>query len=296
MPEAARRVLAEKIAGPLGKTLLEAAFGVYEVACGTMIRAVKAVSTYRGRDPRDFTLFAFGGNGPMVAARLADMMEMRDVVIPPSAGVFSAFGLLMSDLEHELVQGHLRPLNEAVAGELAARFDELEESVAALMRQDRIGTAKAQVTRMVDLRYAGQAHELAVPVPAGRIDVAALARAFGDEHERNYGHRADAEAVECVALRVIGRLAVGNAPLLDQSGPSQSERAPNGGAKTRSAYFGASHGLVETPVVGRVDLASTGRQGPLIIEEYDTTVVVPPSWAARLDLRGNIHLHAGESP
>jgi N-methylhydantoinase A len=71
---------------------------------GTMIRAVKAVSTYRGRDPRDFTLFAFGGNGPMVAARLADMMEMRDVVIPPSAGVFSAFGLLMSDLEHELVQ------------------------------------------------------------------------------------------------------------------------------------------------------------------------------------------------
>ena len=223
--EAARRVLAEKIAGPLGKTLLEAAFGVYEVACGTMIRAVKAVSTYRGRDPRDFTLFAFGGNGPMVAARLADMMEMRDVVIPPSAGVFSAFGLLMSDLEHELVQGHLRPLNEAVAGELAARFDELEESVAALMRQDKIGSAKAQVTRMVDLRYAGQAHELAVPVSAGRIDVAALARAFGDEHERNYGHRADAEAVECVALRVIGRLAVGNALLLDQSRPSQSERA-----------------------------------------------------------------------
>jgi N-methylhydantoinase A len=292
---AARRVLSEKIAGPLGRTVLEAAFGVYEVACGTMIRAVKAVSTYRGRDPRDFTLFAFGGNGPMVAARLADMMEMCDVVIPPSAGVFSAFGLLMSDLEHESVQGHLRPLNEAMAGELAARFDELEESVAALMRQDKIGTAKAQVTRMVDLRYAGQAHELAVPVPAGRIDVAALARAFGDEHERNYGHRADAESVECVALRVIGRLAVGNAPLLDQSRPSQSERAASGGAKTRSAYFGAAHGLVETPVVGRADLASTCRQGPLIIEEYDTTVVVPPGWAAYLDLRGNIHLHAGES-
>jgi N-methylhydantoinase A len=293
--DAARRALTEKIAGPLGKTLLEVAFGVYEVACGTMIRAVKAVSTYRGRDPRDFTLFAFGGNGPMVAARLADMMEIRHVVIPPSAGVFSAFGLLMSDLEHELVQGYLRPLNEAGAGDLTARFDALEESVAALMQQDRVGTVAAQIRRLADLRYAGQAHELAVPVPAGRVAAAALAKAFGDEHERNYGHRADAEEVECVTLRVIGRLAVGNALLLDQLGSPRSERTANGEAKARRAYFGATHGLVETPVIGRVDLASAGREGPLIIEEYDATAVVPPGWIASLDTRGNIHLHAGGS-
>ncbi len=290
---AARRALAEKVAGPLSKTLLEAAFGVYEVACGTMIRAVKAVSTYRGRDPRDFALFAFGGNGPMVAARLAEMMEMRHVVIPPSAGVFSAFGLLMSDLEHEMVQGCLRPLNEAAADELATRFEALERTVVALVQQDRVGTATAQITRMADLRYAGQAHELAVPVPAGRIDIAALARAFGDEHERNYGHRADAEAVECVTLRVIGRLSIGASPQLDQSPSSQSEWAASSEPKTRASYFGASYGLVETPVIGRAGLASTGRRGPLIIEEYDTTVVVPPGWAARLDKRGNIHLDAG---
>jgi N-methylhydantoinase A len=168
------------------------------------------------------------------------------------------------------------------------------------MQQDTVGTAAAQLLRMADLRYAGQAHELAVPVPAGRIDVVALARAFGDEHERQYGHRADAEAVECVTLRVIGRLAVGNALLRDSS-PPQSERATGGKAKTsetktRHAYFGASHGLVDTPVVGRADLASAAREGPLIVEEYDTTVVVPPGWTARLDSRGNIHLRAGEAP
>jgi N-methylhydantoinase A len=292
--DAARHALAEKVAGPLSKTLLEAAFGVYEVACGTMIRAVKAVSTYRGRDPRDFALFAFGGNGPMVAARLAEMMEMRHVVIPPNAGVFSAFGLLMSDLEHELMQGLLRPLNEAATGELATRFDALEKAVATLLQQDRIGTATAQIARMADLRYAGQAHELAVPVPAGRIDIAALARAFGDEHERNYGHRADADAVECVTLRVIGRLAVGNASPRDCQ-PSRLEPAIRGEPRTRPGYFGGSLGLVETPVIGRADLASA-REGPLIIEEYDTTVVIPPGWVARLDLHGNIHLDARGSP
>jgi N-methylhydantoinase A len=304
--DAACRALADRIAGPLGKTLLETAYGVYEVACGTMIRAVKAVSTYRGRDPRDFTLFAFGGNGPVVAAHLADMMEMRHVVIPPSAGVFSAFGLLVSDLEHEMAQGYLRPLDEAAAAELVARFALLEESVAALLQQDRVGTAAAQIMRLADLRYAGQAHELTVPVPTGHIDVAGLAKAFGDEHERNYGHRADAESVECVTLRVIGRLAVGHASLLGPLRPSGEEpttiaagsRSPAAvayeasKAKTRRAFFGANHGLVDTPVIQRADLASDGRPGPLIIEEYDTTAVVPPGWAASRDQRDNIYLHA----
>jgi N-methylhydantoinase A len=293
--DAARRVLAEKIAGPLGKPLLDAALGVYEVACGTMIRAVKAVSTYRGRDPRDFALFAFGGNGPMVAARLAEMLEMRRVVIPPSAGVFSAFGLLMSDLEHEQVQGFLRPLNESVVGDMAARFEVLEQSVGALLQQDRIGTAAATIRRMADLRYAGQAHELPVPVPAGRIDMAALAMAFGDEHERNYGHRADAEAVECVTLRVIGSLAIGNATPDGQFRPSQPESA-SAATRTRQAFFGATRGLIDTPVLSRAALASAGRKGPLIVEEYDATAVVPPGWTASLDSGGNIHLAAEASP
>src|SRR5262249_54394313 len=152
----------------------------------------------------------------------------------------------------ELVQGYLRPLNAAAVDELVAKFAALETSVAALMQQDRVGTAAAQIMRMADLRYAGQAHELAVAVPA-RIDVAALATAFGDEHERHYGHRADAEAVECVALRAIGRLAVSNAALRD-SGPSHSERLTVGEAKMRPAYFGAACGLIETPVIRRADL------------------------------------------
>ena len=293
--DAARRALADKVAKPLGKTLLETAYGVYEVACGTMLRAVKAVSTYRGRDPRDFTLFAFGGNGPVVAAHLADMMEMREVIVPPGAGVFSAFGLLLSDIDHEMVQGYLRPLNEAAAAEIDARFTALEASVAALVQQEAVGTAAAKVARLADLRYAGQAHELTVPVPAGPIDIAKLAKAFGDEHERNYGHRADADAVECVTLRVIGHLAVGKPSPLGPLPPPSKQPAAAGhisAPKMRSAYFGARHGLVDTAVIGRAHLASAGRVGPLIIEEYDATVVVPPGWTAQRDERDNIHLHA----
>jgi len=287
--DAARRALADKVAKPLGKTLLEAAYGVYEVACGSMIRAVKAVSTYRGRDPRDFTLFAFGGNGPVVAAHLAEMMEMRQVIVPQGAGVFSAFGLLLSDIDHEMAQGYLRPLSEAVAGELEARFAELEKQVAALLQHEGAGTSARQVARLADLRYVGQAHELTVPLPPGPLDIAKLADAFGDEHERNYGHRADADAVECVTLRVIGRLAVGKPSPLAPLAAVDRGSAPN---TMRHAYFGAGHGLLDTAVIGRADLAAAGRAGPLIIEEYDTTVVVPPGWTARRDARDNIHLQA----
>ena len=195
-----------------------------------MIRAVKAVSTYRGRDPRDFALFAFGGNGPVVGAQLAGMMEMRHVIIPPGAGVFSAFGLLLSDLEHEMAQGYLRPLAEMTVADLASRFAKLERAVALLLGQEALGAA--QFTRLADLRYTGQAHELTITVPDEPLDMARLATAFGDEHERNYGHRADADAVECVTLRVVGRLPVSRASQI-------ASRMP-GTAASRRRYKRAS--------------------------------------------------------
>jgi N-methylhydantoinase A len=269
--------------------LLETAYGVFEVACGTMLRAVKAVSTYRGRDPRDFTLFAFGGNGPVVAAHLAAMMEMRHVVIPPNSGVFSAFGLLLSDLEHEMARGFLRSLADVTEPELEAQFAELEQGVAALLRQEGADPAIAQFVRLADLRYAGQAHELTITLADRRPEPADLADAFGCEHERTYGHKAQSEAVECVTLRVLGRIALGNRSWREGLA-FRNAAGGDGATASRAAFFGPVHGLRDTPVIRRMNLAGRPQAGPLIVDEYDATAVVPPGWTVSLDERTNIHL------
>lgn len=289
----ARRVLEQRIARPLRTDLLKAAFGVFEIACGTMTRAVKAVTTYRGRDPRDFALFGFGGNGPVVAAHIADMLEMRRVVIPPHPGVFSAFGLLLSDIEQEVAQGWLQALADVDAAALAARYRAIEQELRQTLADDGADSSEIRYTRLADCRYAGQAHELTVALPdrgavGGDVDLAALAEAFAMEHERTYGHRAESEAVECVTIRVIARIAARQQGWLDRMAPSGGGAA--GRRATRPAYFGERYGLLDTPVIGRGELAEGLRDGPLIIEEYDSTVVVPPGWRARVDARHAIHL------
>jgi len=294
--EAARTALREQVARPLGKNPLDAAYGIYEVACGTMVRAVKAVTTYRGRDPRDFSIFAFGGNGPVVAAKIASMLEMRTVRIPPSSGVFSAYGLLLSDIEHEVYRAYLQPLADISATDLAAQYAQLDVELEALMAREGYAKTAYQVMPITEMRYTGQAHELAVSCPwdrHGRPDLAKLARAFGDEHERTYGHQAEVEAVECVTLRMVGRVATkareDHNPLeyVDQQAARSGEYSG-----TRKAFFGAEHGLLDTPVVRRPDLLGAPQPGPVIIEEYDTTCVVPPGWTAQVDERGKICLTA----
>ena len=285
----ARAVLEEKVAKPLGRDLRDTAYGIFEVACGTMVRAVKAVSTYRGRDPRDFALFAFGGNGPVVGAAIADLLEMKEVVIPPDPGVFSAVGLLLSDIEQERSRAFLRGLAAIGAAELESAYSGIERAVRADFAADGHAAGAVALARFADLRYAGQAHELSVPYAAknGAPDLAAMAEAFGAEHARTYGHRAEAEAVECVALRVKGRVAKSNGDGFTPSRRTSGAAAP----ESRVAYFGPVHGALEVPVLSRAAIAAAGeRAGPLIVEEYDSTAVVPPGWRIRVDDAANIHL------
>ncbi len=284
----------DQVAGPLGKELLDAAWGVYEVACGTMVRAVKAVSTYRGRDPREFALFGFGGNGPVVAAALAGLLEMRHVIIPPNPGVFSAFGLLMSDIEQEKTRAFLHRFSALSPADMAATLDALEATVAEEFAEEGYPRETLAVERWADLRYAGQAHELTVPVmtdAAGLPDLAAMADAYGAEHERTYGHRAEAEEVECVTLRVKAKVTTERGPMPDAMAGLKALAGNSEKRAPRAAYFGPVHGQMETPVVSRADLLAGPQAGPAIIEEYDSTCVVPPGWRAELDDRGTIHLH-----
>jgi N-methylhydantoinase A len=285
--EAARAALSKTVAQPLSMDLLDAAYGVFEVACSTMVRAVKAVSTYRGRDPRDFTLFAFGGNGPVVGAAIASLLEMRRVVVPLHPGVFSAAGLLASDIEHELARAFFRRLDGLTPEALEAAFAGLEARLAAGMASEGHGAGTFATERRAELRYAGQAHELTVRLDDAMAgDLGALARAFGDEHERTYGHQAEAEEVECVAIRVVGRV-----PTEAYNGVKRDlAKAPAGGK--RLAFFGPGAGRIEAPVLGRGDLEAGAIAGPAIVEEYDATCVVPPGWTARLTEGGALCLEA----
>jgi N-methylhydantoinase A len=284
-PELATAALKAKLAGPLGLSLYEVAYGVYGVVNANMIRAIKAVSTYRGRDPRDFTLFAFGGSGPIHAAAIARELGITRVVVPPSPGLFSAIGLLEAQIEHHLVRTRIARLNELEVGDLRAAFAELEHNALGLLSEDGTDPENAVLQRQADLRYVGQAYELTVPVAeslTSAADLDALAGRFGQEHERTYGHRAVDEPVELVNVRVIARV---------DSGGRGFVKAPlSSGMRTsrRPAYFSRELGEIDTPVLSRGALSRDSTPGPMVIEDYDATTVVPPGWFAHMDENGSI--------
>jgi N-methylhydantoinase A len=293
--DAARSLAAleERIAKPLGLPLAEVAYGIYTIAAATMTRAVKAVTTYRGRDPRDFVLIGFGGNGPMVAAAVARALSIRKVLIPPAPGVFSALGLLMSEVEHEFSSSLFRATAELGESEFANLFARLETLVAASMEQEKRPSDRLALRRFAELRYAGQAYELTIPV--GEKDrLADVATNFHDEHRRTYGHGSNADPVDIVSIRIYARV-VADGDAFDYERLAISPQNGAGAAEgSRKAYFGRDVGFIDTPVIPRGALTEAWRAGPLIIEEYDATCVVPHDARARLDALGNIEIELPE--
>lgn len=289
---AARAVLQERIAGPLGRPVEEVAYGILGIANALMARSVRSVTTSRGRDPRDFALLAFGGSGGLHAVGLAASLGMRRVVVPPAAGVFSAFGLLFSEIQFAQSQGFLASLDEADPARLVALFEDMEASVLHHLAR---AAPDVRLRRRADLRYAGQAFELTVDVPDGPFDrsaIDALAAAFDAEHARSYGHSLPrAHAREIVALRVVGTVATER----PESLLSVRARAAADRPATREAFFG-DLGWREAIIVGRGALERP-LAGPLIVEEPDSTTIVPPGWSATLDPRRNIVIDQdGEPP
>jgi N-methylhydantoinase A len=283
----AAAVFEDKVARPLGLELARAAHGAHLIAAANMIRAIRAVSTERGRDPRGFALFAFGGNGPLFACGMAEQLGMKRIVVPPSPGLFSSFGLLYADTEHHYARSFRRLTRAIDLAELNAAWDALADQARAQLAQEGFSGPAARVTRAAALHYHGQSFDLTVPVPDGPLDAAALRdleEAFGVEHERTYGHRAGAEEpVELVSIQVVGHGLRRDGTLPEHTTAARSERA----IPPRRAYFGPEAGWIETAVLRRADLAGE-RAGPLIVEEYDATCLVLPGWRARLDDAGNI--------
>ncbi|MFQ5897917.1 MAG: hydantoinase/oxoprolinase family protein [Candidatus Methylomirabilia bacterium] len=294
--EKARAVIREKIAQPLGLGLEVAAHGIHLLANAAMARAVRAVSSARGRDPRQFALMAYGGNGPVHAATLARSLEIPGVIVPPIPGLFSALGLLCPDVEHHYVRTCKRSLEAADPEEVEGLFRALEAEGEAELAAEGYGPEALRFARLLDLRYAGESSELTIPAPDGAVSPGwwtVLAERFSAEHERTYGYRSEREPVELLNLRVIARgvPATPRAPHRLRLEATGAHRPDHAGS--RQVFFGSAHGWIETPIRHRQELVGEDTPGPLIIEEYDSTTVVPPGCRVSLDDWGNLIIVVG---
>jgi N-methylhydantoinase A len=273
--ELARRAV-ERVAEPLGLSVLEAAAGIHRIANARMTRALRSVSSERGRDPREFALIAYGGSGPIHAAGLAEDLGVRTVLVPAVAGLFSAVGLLYARPEfHEVRTCHL-DIDACEPGAVVTIFEELEAQLAGALDGRSV-----EWERTADLRYGGQSWEVEVELPAGAVDATALAalRArFEDEHERLYGVRdLPGSPVEIRALRLTA---------LGEVAAARSFRIDDGTAvapRSSSRRMHVDGVALDAPVRVRSSVGPAPEPGPFLVDEYDTTVVVPPGWSARAE-------------
>jgi N-methylhydantoinase A len=253
------------------------------LASATMMRAIRAVSVERGRDPRQFALLAFGGNGPLFAAGLAAELGIERVLVPPLPGVFSAFGLLVADTEHHVTQSLRVRLDTADPARIRSVLSALADAGKERLTRDGFAPDRQSFGLGAQARYAGQSSEIEVPLPGGDIAPMEIATLFAEQHERIYGFRAPPEEpVELIGLSAMARGLPTHPRLPERIPPLAAEIPPS-----RRAWF-PGVGWTETPVVDRVGLGFAPRSGPLIVQEYDATCLVPGGTFASVDDFGNI--------
>ena len=275
-----------KLAEVLGHSLTDAAYGIHLIANARMMRALSAVSSERGLDPASFTLLAFGGNGGVHACGLAAGLGIRRIIVPPAAGLFSAVGLLDAEHEHHLIRAFYERIDGLDLTRMRAELRAMADTADALITADGFARESCTMSFAVDVKYVGQ--NTALTVALDRAEVAAahlgdIAERFSQAHESIFGYRSDDEAVQISALRV--------SVSTNRETPATRFFDDDGQASevTRQAYFGPDAGWRVTPVLNRGAL-SHKRDGPLIIEAYDNTVVVPPGLSAHTDNTGALHI------
>ena len=279
----ARAAIESKIGRPLGLSLTQAAQGIVRIIDVKMQETIKAISTMRGHDLREFMLLAFGGAGPIHAGRNARDLGMAGVIVPRYPGVFSAIGLLVSDVKHDYVQSKLVPLSEATAEAINGIFQRLAAQAHAELTDDGFSPEHIRIERALDMRYAGQGYEVAVPCPARPLEPADLTHlrlAFDQQHKQMSGHMAPDEQVEIVSYRVrgTGLLPPAQMPKFKRAGTLLAEAL----RQRRRVIF--EEGEVDCPVYDRERLdVGLSIPGPAILEQFDCTTVICPGQVARVD-------------
>jgi N-methylhydantoinase A len=276
-PELAKKA-AERLGEMIGQSPEETAASVVRLADSMMSKILRIVSVERGYDPRKFTLVAYGGAGPMHACSLAEELEIDEIVVPPSPGMFSALGLLTADLFHDFSRAMLIRLEKADPGTVESLFKEMEEEGREVLLSEGVEAGEMRFKRSLDLRYFGQSYEITVDHPCGRT-LTDAAGAFHERHREIYGYEVTGEPMELVSLR-LRAVGVIPKPRLKET---PSEAKPTSLTRERMVYFKGEGSWMETPVFERTALSSDFEiRGPAIVEQYDSTTVVNPDW--RLDV------------
>ena len=304
--KSARRAIRHRVAEPLGLDVEDAASGIVEIADNNMAGAMRTVSVGRGLDPKDFALVAFGGAGPLHACALASLLGMETIIVPPTPGVLSTYGLLFTDLRNDYVQTVVHSGRRAVA-DLAGIFERLEREAAGWLGREGVPESAREITRSADLRYEHQGWEITVDVPSGAVTkstVEDMESNFHELHQRLYTYNLPHQTVELVNLRVT---ALGRLPHVTERGPSVDPQIETGTAPcpaealqprgTRPALASRSTGWLQTAIYNR-DALQPGMEikGPGIIEQRDTTTLLAPDFTARIDPQHNLIIRRTESP
>ena len=284
---AAEGAIEAEVATRFGLSVRDAAARIAEVVNSNMAQALRIVSVERGHDPREFSLIAFGGAGPVHAVALAEELAIPEVIIPPAPGAFSAMGLVATDLKRDYARTLYANLDQVDPARVAEAFAAMEAAGSAMLQAASVPAERRALPRFADVRYRRQAYELTLPVDDGPLTTTTLQRlaaAFHLKHEQTYGHANRQEAVQLVNLRLT---ASGKLPDLKLAQPSDPANARLG---SRDVWFGAT-GFAAAAVHWRDGLpGGTAISGPAIIEALDSTTVVPPGWTGRVDLLGYIRL------
>src|SRR5215468_10545741 len=292
---AARTALETHVAEPLGMDLTAAADGILRIAATTMSYAVKTVTTERGLDAGDFVLVAYGGAGPLHAVEVAREIGIRRVIIPNAPGVFSAFGMLYSDLRYDYVRTWPTKLDDAPFDAIERVYRELEDEGRRAIAGTSVSPHKIAVKRAADMRYVGQEHAVTVDLPMSvfeKQDRAAIKRHFDEMHELRYGTCAPNERAEIVSLRttVAGLMRKPPQEKIKKGSAAPPKAAFSG---KRPVYFGAK--FIDTPTYSRAALAAGNRiKGPALIEEHASTTVLLHGDMLQVDAYGNLVIAVGK--
>jgi N-methylhydantoinase A len=289
-----RAAIKQKVGDPYGLDAEEAAMGILRVANSNMLNALKLVSVRKGYDPREFALVAFGGGGPMHAASLARELSIRKVIIPLAASVFSAWGMLMTDLRSDDIQTFNVALTNPDYGAINAQWRKLEAKAYQDNAEKGLASENVYFIYYLDMRYVGQDHTVKVRVPAEDLspdNLAVVIEAFHREHEKNYSFRLDDSGVEIVNMHLASFGRVEKTPVKRME--PKSYTLGQAVLELRPVIF-ELHGKLETTVYLR-DRLSPGMAlaGPAIIEEVSASTLVEPGMTARVDDYGDIIIETG---
>ena len=291
----ARAAIEAAVARPLGLDVAEAAEGIVRVIDVKMEEAIKAISTMRGHDLRDFMLLAFGGAGPLHAGRIARDLGMAGVIVPLYPGVFSAIGLLMSDVKHDYIRSKLSPLSEVTPADVNGMFERMVAQALEELRDDGFAADHIRIERALDMRYAGQGYEIAVPCPVQPLQEAGLKQlraTFDQQHRAMFGHMAPQEPVEIVSFRVrgIGLVPPVEMPKFKPAGTTLRDAR----RELRRVRFDGRE--LDCPVYQRerLDVGLTVA-GPAVLDQFDCTTVICPGQTARVDEWKNLIVTHGQT-